>query len=54
MRELSRMCGVSTKHLSDIEQRIVCDVKLSTLCKIAKALEVDPRSLFIYDGRDHS
>ena len=51
LRELSRMCGVSAKHLSDIENCIVRDMKLSTLCKIAKALQVDPCSLFAIDGQ---
>lgn len=45
LRSLSQKSSISFQQLSKIENQNV-DIKLSTLCKIARALKVDPRELF--------
>ncbi len=47
LSELSRRSGVANSTLSYIELRVT-DPKLSTLCKIAKALEVEMADLFSF------
>lgn len=44
LRELSRTCGVSISHLSDIETN-KSSATIITLVKIAKALDTDIESL---------
>lgn len=45
LETLSKLCGISKGHLSKIERQEK-DPKLSTLIKIALALEVDIKKLY--------
>jgi len=46
--ELSKLSGVSVSHISNIEKGLKYPT-LPTLCKIAKALDVDCSELFSCD-----
>lgn len=44
-RELAFKIGISQNYLSQLENTRY-DIKLSTLCKIARELDVSPKKLF--------
>lgn len=50
LKQLSMITGISIKQLSKIENNLV-DPKLSTMILIAKALRVQPESLFLEHER---
>lgn len=52
LSELSRRCGISKSTLFYIELGAT-DPKLSTLCKISKALDVPAASLFSCDASQY-
>ena len=46
--ELSKRSGVSYGYISELENNLKSPT-IDTICKLAKALEVDPSELFICD-----
>ncbi|MDP4119649.1 MAG: helix-turn-helix transcriptional regulator [Bacillota bacterium] len=48
LRELAKRSGVSKTHIDNIESGKTMPT-IDIICKIAKALEVDPRELYDYD-----
>jgi transcriptional regulator with XRE-family HTH domain len=43
--KLSELAGVDYKHIQRLESKNPCDVKLSTLYKLAKAFNMSPSKL---------
>lgn len=50
-QELANKIGISKSHLSEVESG-KSEFSLSTLRKAAKAMDIDPASLFVLDGKD--
>lgn len=46
-KELAKKLNMSQNYFSELENGKY-DIKLSTLCEIAKILDVDPNDLFVY------
>ncbi len=44
-QELAELAGVEYKHIQRLESKKPCDVKLSTLEKLAKAFKITPAKL---------
>jgi DNA-binding Xre family transcriptional regulator len=47
--QLSRAANIDPKSLRAIYKNPHADIRLSTLDRIAKALEVDPRDLYVWE-----
>ncbi|MDL2293124.1 XRE family transcriptional regulator [Ruminococcaceae bacterium OttesenSCG-928-D13] len=52
LADLSKMTGLSTSYLSQVERQN-CDVTLTSLAKIASALDIDVRSFFQAENFDN-
>lgn len=46
LNQLAMKSNVSKSFLSDLENRVVSNISISKLCKLAEALEVDVTELF--------
>lgn len=47
-KELSKLSGVSESYIGDLERNEKIP-SIVTICKLAKALEIDIKELFIYE-----
>lgn len=46
LQQLSKLSGISTSYLSELETNTKDNPRLKTICSLAKALDVEPSKLF--------